>query len=187
MGERYVVFAGARAGPWRVAEARTIAGEALPGAAYLALGAAGEVGTLGKTAWTLRGMRSHERYTPLEEKLRLTAVQASLGRRESTRAALIPIRKNAAWWALSQDQRREIFEERSGHIAIGLEYLPPIARRLYHCRDLSEDEPFDFLTWFEYAPSCEQAFCELLTKLRATEEWKYVERECELRLTRQGA
>src|SRR2546428_7160638 len=30
-------------------------------------------------------------------------------------------------------------------------YLPAIARRLYHCRDLGE--PFDFLTWFEYAPA----------------------------------
>ncbi len=51
--------------------------------------------------------------------------------------------------ALAQDERRELLEETSHHIAIGLEYLPAIARRLYHGRDL--DDTFDF-TWFEYAP-----------------------------------
>jgi len=68
----------------------------------------------------------------------------------ATRAALIPIRKSEAWWALAQDERRAIFEEQSKHIAIGMEYLPPVARRLHHCRELGE--AFDFLTWFEYAP-----------------------------------
>jgi len=48
---------------------------------------------------------------------------------------------------LTQDERREIFEERSRHIATGLEYLPAVARRLHHSRDLGG--PFDFLTWFE--------------------------------------
>ena len=44
----------------------------------------------------------------------------------------------------------QCFEERSHHIAIGLEYLPAVARRLYHSRELAE--PFDVLTWFEHAP-----------------------------------
>src|SRR4051812_31125880 len=77
--------------------------------------------------------------------------------RKSTRAVLIPIRKNAEWWALTQDERRAIFERRSRHIGIGTRYLPAIARRLHHCRDLSHQEPFDFLTWFEFAPSDEPA------------------------------
>ena len=38
----------------------------------------------------------------------------------------------------------------------------PAARRLHHCRDLSENEPFDFITWFEYAPSDEVRFNNLL-------------------------
>jgi hypothetical protein len=29
-------------------------------------------------------------------------------------AALIPIKKSAVWWAMAQDERRAIFEERSG-------------------------------------------------------------------------
>ena len=28
--------------------------------------------------------------------------------------------------------------------------LASVARRLHHCRDLGPDEPFDFLTWFEF-------------------------------------
>ena len=73
------------------------------------------------------------------------------GRPTADRAALIPLRKNAAWWALTQDERRHIFEAQSHHTQIGLDYLPAIARRLHHCRDLGEPQPFDFLTWFEFA------------------------------------
>ena len=84
------------------------------------------------------------------------------------------------WWELTQDERRMIFEERSHHIAVGLRYLPKIARRLYHCHDLGE--PFDFLTWFEYAPTDGEVFEELVGTLRETEEWTYVEREIDIRL-----
>ena len=110
----------------------------------------------------------------------LGATQASLGRREATCAALIPIRKSQAWWNLAQDERRVIFEETSHHTAIGTAYLPAVARRLYHCRDLGE--PFDFLTWFEFAPEHAAAFDALVAALRATPEWGYVEREVDIRL-----
>jgi hypothetical protein len=55
----------------------------------------------------------------------------------------------------------------------------------FHCRDLSENEPFDFLTWFEYAPADEAAFNQVVAALRATEE--YVEREVDIRLVREEA
>jgi hypothetical protein len=48
---------------------------------------------------------------------------------------------------LPQDERRAIFEESSNHSALGLRYLPAVARRLHHSRHLLE--PFDSLTWFE--------------------------------------
>ena len=63
-----------------------------------------------------------------------------------------------------------------------MKYLPAIARQLHHCRDLGE--PFDFLTWFEYAPQHTEAFEELVNELRATEEWQYVDREIDVRLVR---
>lgn len=63
-----------------------------------------------------------------------------------------------------------------------MKYLPAIARKLFHSRDIGE--PFDFLTWFEYAPADADAFEELLDALRKTEEWNYVEREIDIRLVK---
>ena len=65
---------------------------------------------------------------------------------------------------LTQEERRNIFEKKSHHIAEGVKYLPSVARQLYHSRDIGE--PFDFLTWFEYAPQYSEAFEELVRTLR---------------------
>jgi chlorite dismutase len=110
----------------------------------------------------------------------------ALGRPTATHAALIPIRKSAKWWDLSQDERRAIFEEKSKHTAVGLKYLPAFARRLHHCRDLGEAEPFDFVTLFDFAKDDAKAFDDMLAEMRASEEWKYVEREVDIRLERAG-
>ena len=132
--------------------------------------------------WVLHGVTSNERYVTRREQDMLVARQQPLGRPTATKAALIPVRKSGAWWDLPQDERRSIFEDKSRHVATGLEYLPAVARRLHHCRDLGE--PWDFLTWFEYAPDYEDAFDELVGRLRATEEWSFVEREVDVRLRR---
>jgi chlorite dismutase len=134
--------------------------------------------------WILRGVTSNERYVTRGEKDSLIKKQAALGRPTATHAALIPIRKSAKWWALTQDERRAIFEEKSHHIAVGLKVLPAVARRLHHCRDLGESEPFDFVTLFDYAKSDAASFDDMLAELRATEEWKFVEREVDIRLVR---
>jgi len=63
-----------------------------------------------------------------------------------------------------------------------MKYVPAVARRLYHCRDLGE--PFDFLTWFEYAPGDADRFEELVQMLRASDEWTFIEREVDVRLAR---
>ena len=60
--------------------------------------------------------------------------------------------------------------------------MPAVARRLHHARDLGG--AFDFLTWFEYAPESAAAFEELVARLRATQEWSYVDREVDVRLRR---
>jgi len=64
---------------------------------------------------------------------------------------------------------------------------PAVARRLHHCRDFGENEPFDFLTWFEFTRSDSPAFDELVAGLRGTEEWEYVEREIDIRVVRDDA
>jgi chlorite dismutase len=135
-----------------------------------------------EAGWVLRGVTSNTRYTNRSEADALAANEQGLSRPQATRAALIPIRKTEAWWALAQDERRAIFEEQSRHIGVGLQYLPAVARRLHHSRELGE--LFDFLTWFEYAPEYSESFEELVRRLRDTEEWRYVDREVDIRLTR---
>jgi len=162
-----------------------VRGESIPVADFLEV-LEGSMGSIARSArWVLRGTASNERYATRREHDELVARQAPLGRPHATRAALIPVRKSAAWWELSQDERRAIFEDRSRHIAIGLEYLPAVARRLHHCRELP-GEQFDFLTWFEYAPEHSDAFEVLVRRLRSTEEWTYVEREIDIRLAHHG-
>ena len=175
-------FIAGQAGPWIGERSTSICGDPLPWAPRLAVvaEAAGEHAEPGQ--WSLRGITSNERYVTRAEKIALAARQEGLGRAQATHAALIPIRKNAAWWAMTQDERRHILEEQSQHIAIGLKYLPAIARRLHHCRDLGSHEPFDFITWFEFAPADTGAFNELLVALRASPEWQFVDREVDVRL-----
>jgi hypothetical protein len=142
MSARLFSFVGGNTGPWRVTKSTAILGEALSAVSSVDMVSGTVVEPL--TGWSLRGITSNERYVLRDEKNQLVAKQQGLGRPEVTHAALIPLRKNAAWWALTQDERRKIFEEQSHHSQIGMRYLPAIARRLHHCRDLSENEPFDF-------------------------------------------
>jgi hypothetical protein len=173
-------FIGGATGLWRIDRAAAVTGEALPPAERLEIREG--IATTSAGVWRLSGVAGHTRYVERAEKTRLDEVTPPLGRPEATMAVLIPIRKSPAWWALQQDERRAIFEQRSRHIADSMSYLPRIARRLYHARDLGQ--PFDFLTWFEFAPEHASAFDELLATLRAREEWTFVDREVELRLSR---
>jgi hypothetical protein len=187
MNARLFTFVGGEIGPWRVVDIKTVVGDALADVERLNVvsGAVPDVPEGAK--WLLHGLTSNERYVVRLEQDQLVARQPSLARREATCAALIPIRKTASWWSLAQDERRRIFEESSHHVKTGLKYLPAIARRLHHCRDVGENEPFDFLTWFEYASPDAAAFDELVAELRVTEEWAYVDREIDIRVVREGA
>jgi chlorite dismutase len=184
MANRLFTFVGGSSGHWRVRSQLPFIGPALPAVSCIEVTDGNASAPVG--AWSLRGITSNDRYVVRTEKQELASKQQSLGRPEATYAALIPIRKTGAWWALTQDERRTIFEEQSRHIRIGMQYLPAIARRLHHCRDLAEPEAFDFLTWFEYAPAHESAFDELLVELRASKEWRYVDREVDIRLVSQA-
>lgn len=178
--ERWTGFSFAAAGEWRVTGAGVIAGAPVAGlTGHLKVSAAAIDASA--TA-VLRGVASNVRYATGAELTSLRSVQEGLGRPGATMAALIPISKSDAWWSLAQDERRAIFEEQSRHHSIGIRYLPEIARKLYHSRDLGE--PFDFLTWFEFAQAHEMMFNDLLTELRASREWTYVTREIDIRLVR---
>lgn len=180
MPNRFYTFVGGNAGRWRVDDIKSVVGDGMESVSHVEIINENLTQRPSQATWSLRGVTSNQRYTNRSELDSLKAVQPSIGRNEATCAALIPITKSPAWWELAQDERREIIESRSTHIATGLRYLPAIARRLHHSRDLGE--PFDFLTWFEFAPSDTSSFDELVAALRETEEWRYVEREVEIRL-----
>jgi chlorite dismutase len=177
-----VSFAAGDTGAWRIERIIPVTGETLAVADHLHVHY--DRVSVSNPVWVLGGVTSNGRYTTRAESDALASTQEGLGRPKATQATLIPIRKTEAWWALAQDERRAIMEERSRHIAIGMDYLPAIARRLHHSRDLGE--PFDFLTWFEYAPEHAAAFDDLVRRLRNTEEWCYVDREVDIRLVRTG-
>jgi chlorite dismutase len=185
MNTRFFEFVGGDTGIWQVVKTNTLVGDSLLEVSRLDIASDSKIKPRPDASWVLRGITSNDRYVIREEKNELVSKQQGIGRPEATCAALIPIRKNENWWALTQDERRSIFDEHSNHIKIGLHYLPAVARRLHHCRDLSENEPFDFLTWFEFAPAHEAEFDQMLAELRASEEWKYIDREVDIRLTRE--
>jgi chlorite dismutase len=180
-GPLKVRFAAGDVGAWRIEQLSPVRGESLAPAPHLSI-EEGRPVEAGNSVWALSGVISNLRYTTAIEVAALRAAQAPLGRPAATCAALIPIRKSESWWALPQDERRRIYEEQSYHTTIGLKYLPAIARRLHHGRDLGE--PFDFLTWFEFAPEHAQLFEDLVGVLRESPEWTFVEREVDLRLSR---
>jgi chlorite dismutase len=181
MNNRYS-FVGGKQGEWCVIDTRSISGASLEPVERVNVMNDVVAELPLDSIWVLQSFISNIRYSKRDELTTLRSIQPELNRSEASFAVLIPIKKSAQWWEMAQDERRAIFEEESHHTAIGLDYLPGVARRLLHCRDLGE--PFDFLTWFEFAPEHTQAFDELLLRMRASKEWNYVEREVEIRLER---
>jgi hypothetical protein len=174
-----VHFLGGFEGGWRVTANSPVKGAGLTAVERLHV-VEGPAPDLSTARWVLNGVTSNERYVERRERTALLERQQGLGRPGATCAALIPITKATEWWELTQDERRAVFEARSRHIAVGLDYLPAVARRLHHGRDIGAE--FDFLTWFEYSPVDAESFEDLVGRLRETEEWSYVEREVDLRL-----
>lgn len=175
-------FYGGDFGQWEVLSIHSIHGESLKHVQKIEIVEAGEQPHHQSALWELCGFSSNIRYTTRSEKNELDKNPSVLSKPENTYASLIPIKKSEAWWSMTQDERRQIFEESSGHIGYSMKYLSAISRKLYHCRDIGEE--FDFLTWFEFAPAHSSLFDELVAYLRSTEEWKYVCREVDLRLIR---
>ena len=119
-------FVGGDAGSWIVTRIDRITGPSLPRVRQVAVIEGAGAPLPPDPMWVLRGVVGHERYTTREEHKTLARRHGNLGRPTATNAALIPVSKSSAWWQLSQDERRAIFEETSHHIAIGMEYLPAL-------------------------------------------------------------
>ena len=131
-------FAGGRKGAWEITRIQAITGAGLDMAPRLSVVNGVDIEASSTASWLLRGAASHLRYSTRSEVTRLAQVQPRLGRDESTMAVLIPMGKSSDWWELAQDERQVIFGKSSRHAEIGMDYLPVVARKLYHCRDLGE-------------------------------------------------
>ena len=176
-------FLGNSTGPWLIKTSTAIIGAPIPEAERVTVSGGIHSPLQEENQWIFKGVVSNHRYTNRDEKESLVAVQEGLNRPQATCAAMILIKKSEAWWELPQDERRAILEQQSEHIKTGMKYLPAIARKLYHSRDLGES--IDFITWFEFAPEHEKDFNALVAELRKTPEWNFVEREIDIRMVRE--
>ena len=183
---RATTFIGRKHGRMRVVAHTTLAGPPIAAADGVDMVAGVAMELPADALWALHGVSTNDRYTTRTERSELTLKQARIGRPEATCAALILLRKRSDWWALPQEERRTILEADSHHIAIGMRYLPAIARRLLHCRDLATETPFDFLGFLDFAPDDAEAFDEMLGLLRATTEWSFMDREIDIRMVKAG-
>ncbi len=153
-------------GLWMIEGMNARTGEALPPAARLAVVEGAEAETA-EGRWVLRGVVAGQ-----GEDAR--ADQLPLGRPEARCAALLAVRMTPAWWERAEEDRRAL--------SANIEHGPAISRRIHRARD--RDEPFDVLTWFEFAPDLQSELNDVVARLRDSEEWSYVEREVEIRAIR---
>jgi hypothetical protein len=180
--DSFFQYIGGSTGSWRVMEMATISGPSLRPATHVEI-VKGQFHRIPlKSAWVLRGLARNTRFFTREERTPLDSRELGLNRKFATSAALIPIRKSAEWWNMAVEDRQEIIEARSMQIRSSLKLLPALVRRLLHGRDFGE--PFDEVTWFEYEPKDTKIFDELVSALRSSIEWQYVEREIDIRLVR---
>ncbi|MBI4002937.1 MAG: chlorite dismutase family protein [Nitrospira defluvii] len=91
----------------------------------------------------LHGLTKKAAYVPGFPEQMKTDLQAPSEAGTKSYAIVIPIRKDAEWWALDQDTRLTLMQE---HTQVALPYVPAVKRKLYHSSGLDD---FDFLTYFE--------------------------------------
>lgn len=137
------------------------------------------------------GLPQHLEYTSAKQRADLIkSSRPEIPPGKDTVAVIIPIHKSSEWWALPHDERMSHFQpggDTIGHTAIGAGYTPQIYRKLYHTRYVVESTGHDFITYFEFDRAHSEAFKSLLEQLRDQKqnpEWKYVDREYEIWLTK---
>jgi len=142
----------------------------------------------GASFLSLEGAERPLRYTSPE--LQEFAFRRAATRRTGRQAPcvrIMPIGKNAEWWARPPLERHAFFYPHvdavtgcpvPGHAQAAEAGIPTIYRRLYHNPDGYQREgEYDFLTYFECAHEHAATFDQVMQSLRDTTknpEWKYV-------------
>lgn len=121
-----------------------------------------------KAAGIMRGLTKKANYVPgLPDQMKADLKTASEPGPKPY-AIVIPIRKNADWWALDQDKRMALMKE---HTEAALPYQKTVKRKLYHSTGLDD---LDFITYFETSKL--EDFHSLILSLEKVKEFQYVRR-----------
>jgi chlorite dismutase len=96
-----------------------------------------------KTTTILNGMTKPANYVPAFPDEMKAALKAPSDPGAKPYAIVIPIRKDAEWWAADKAARIAMMQE---HTQASLPYLKTVKRKLYHSSGLDD---FDFITYFE--------------------------------------
>lgn len=169
-------YVGGTSGNWEITDLNTYRGQALTPVTHIDIINGRMERTPAGAAWVFSGYVQNTRYVTREELLPPGSRRSFNSRPPRTCAALIALRRSEEWWQLGDAARREIQQTQLA----GLRYLTAMVRRWRHRLDMSDQ--FDCVTWFEYEPQDSSAFEDLLADWRASEEWKYINRECDIRL-----
>lgn len=121
-----------------------------------------------KAAGIMHGLTKKANYVPgLPDQMK-TDLKAASEPGPKPYAIVIPIRKNADWWALDQDKRLALMKE---HTEAALPYQKTVKRKLYHSTGLDD---LDFITYFETSKL--EDFHSLILSLEKVKEFQYVRR-----------
>lgn len=121
-----------------------------------------------KTAGIMHGLTKRANYVPGFPDQMKADLKAASEPGPKPYAIVIPIRKNADWWALDQETRTALMKE---HTEAALPYQKTVKRKLYHSTGLDD---LDFITYFE--TSRLEDFHGLILSLEKVKEFQYVRR-----------
>ncbi len=121
-----------------------------------------------RKAGILNGMSKKANYVPGFSDQMKADLKAASEPGSTPYAVIIPIRKNAEWWALDQEKRAAMMKE---HTEAALPYHKTVKRKLYHSSGLDD---LDFITYFETSKL--EDFHSLILSLEKVKEFQYTRR-----------
>lgn len=121
-----------------------------------------------KTAGIMHGLTKKANYVPGFSDQMKADLKTASEPGPKPYAIVIPIRKNADWWALDQEKRAAMMQE---HTEATVPYLKTVKRKLYHSSGLDD---LDFITYFETSKL--EDFHGLVLALEKVKEFQYTRR-----------
>lgn len=121
-----------------------------------------------KTAGIMHGLTKKANYVPGFSDQMKADLKATSEPGPKPYAIVIPIRKNADWWAIDEEKRAAMMKE---HTEASLPYHKTVKRKLYHSGGLDD---LDFIAYFETSKL--EDFHSLILSLEKVKEFQYTRR-----------